>query len=83
MYRDVPVSPYALATQTGEMTKSKRPKSAVTLHQKRKDFESSRALASHERVPFMAWDEGELATRTTTKKRPTSASSTRSRFVLP
>ncbi|XP_031565530.1 doublecortin domain-containing protein 1-like isoform X2 [Actinia tenebrosa] len=77
--KDVPVSPYAIATQTGEISKSKRPKSAVALHQKRKDFESSRALASQGRVPLMAWDEGELAPRTTSKKRPTSASSIRSR----
>ena len=80
--RDVPVSPYAVSTQTGDMTKSKRPKSAVALHHKKKDIESSRALASHGKVPFMAWDEPELVPRTIpTKKRPTSASSTRSRFV--
>jgi hypothetical protein len=86
MYRDVPVSPYAIATQSGETTKSKRPKSTIALHHKRQELESTKALASHGRGPYVAWAEGENGTiehvpRTSSKKRPTSASSTRSRLV--
>lgn len=84
---DVPVSPYSLATQSGDQVKSRRPKSAIATHHKRKELEETRTAMGHDRVPFMAWDPGEdgdvylQVPKTTPKarKRPSTASSTRSR----
>lgn len=80
------VSPYTLASQSSDQIHSRRPKSAIATHHRRKELEATKTAMEQDRVPFMAWDGDERdiylkVPKSKTKKRPSTASSTRSRLV--
>ncbi|XP_048584983.1 doublecortin domain-containing protein 1 [Nematostella vectensis] len=86
--RDVPVSPYAIATLTGQEVKSRRPKSAVAARRKKRDPEMPGTWLHQ--PPTVAWEvteDGEVEyvgpkpTAKPKRNRPMSAPVVRQRSV--